>query len=126
LAVRRVLYGTGLLLIAAVLLLGAYISAPTSKGASAGPSTRSTATGTLITISNFMFSPMALTVSPGATISVTNKDSDTHTLTATSGQFNTGDIAQNQTKTFKAPMHAGTYRYICNIHQYMMGSVTVN
>lgn len=122
---RRARYGAGILLIAGVLLLGAYISAPASKGAAAGQSSGSTATGTHITISNFMFSPMALTVSPGATISVTNEDSTTHTLTATNGQFNTGDVTQNQTKTFKAPIHAGTYHYICSIHQYMMGSITV-
>ena len=113
------------MLIAGVLLLGAYISAPASKGGATGQSSGSTATGTHITISNFMFSPMALTVSPGATISVTNKDSATHTLTATDGQFNTADVTQNQTKTFKAPMQAGTYHYICNIHQYMMASITV-
>ncbi len=113
------------MLIAGVLLVAAYISAPTSNGASAGPSSGSATTGTQITISNFMFSPMALTVSPGATVSVTNMDSPMHTLTATDGQFNTGDVTQNQTKTFKAPMQAGTYHYICNIHQYMMGSITV-
>jgi plastocyanin len=122
---RRARYGAGVLLVAGALLLGAYISAPASKGASPGMSTRSSSTGSHITISNFMFSPMALTVSPGATIRVTNKDSATHTLTATDGQFNTGNVTQNQTKTFKAPMQAGTYHYICNIHQYMMGSVTV-
>lgn len=72
-----------------------------------------------------MYSPMKLTVSPGAIISVTNKDSATHTLTAIGGQFNTGDIAQNQTKRITAPMQAGTYHYRCNIHQFMMGSITV-
>jgi plastocyanin len=121
----RALCGAGALLIAGVLLVCAYISAPASKGPSGGPSSGSIATGTQITISNFMFSPMALTVSPGATISVTNKDSATHTLTSTNGQINTGDITQNQTKTFKAPMETGTYHYICNIHQYMMGRITV-
>ena len=72
-----------------------------------------------------MYSPMQLTVSPGSTISVTNKDQVTHTLTATGGKFNTGDISPSQTKTFKAPMQPGTYQYICDIHQYMMGSITV-
>ena len=72
-----------------------------------------------------MFSPMHLTVSPGATVSVTNTDSATHTLTATGGQFNTSDISQNQTKTFTAPIKPGSYTYICNIHQYMTGSITV-
>jgi len=81
--------------------------------------------GSSITISNFMFMPMSLSVSPGATVKVTNKDSATHTLTATGGQFNTGNITQNQTKTFKAPSKAGTYHYICNIHQFMMGTIIV-
>ncbi len=81
--------------------------------------------GSSITISNFMFVPMSLSVSPGATVKVTNKDSVTHTITASGGQFNTGNIAQNQTKTFTAPRTPGTYHYICNIHQYMMGTITV-
>jgi plastocyanin len=122
---RRALYGACILLIAGVLLLVAYSSAPPSKGASADQSTGSTATGTHITISNYMYSPMELTVSPGALVSVTNTDQVTHTLTATGGQFNTGDISPKVTKMFKAPMQPGTYHYICNIHQYMMGSITV-
>jgi plastocyanin len=122
---HRARYGLGSLLIVGALLLGACSSTPTSKGAAAGSSSRSGVGGTEITISNFMFSPMSLTVSPGATIGVTNKDSATHTLTATGNQFNTGDISQNQTKTFKAPTQAGTYHYRCNIHQYMVGTITV-
>jgi plastocyanin len=78
-----------------------------------------------ITISNFMFDPMRVTVSPGAAVSVTNRDAATHTLTASGGQFNTGNITQDQTKTFRAPMKPGTYAYICNIHQYMTGSIVV-
>ena len=122
----RARFGGCILFIAGVLLLVAYISAPARKGSSTSQSAGSAPSGTQITISNFMFSPMAITVSPGAIISVTNKDSATHTLTATNGQFDTGDVIQNQTKTFKAPMQAGTYHYICGIHQYMVGSVTVN
>ena len=73
-----------------------------------------------------MFSPMSITVAPGATIKVTNKDAATHTLTATGGQFDSGNIAQNQTKTFTAPTKAGAYHYICNIHQFMVGTITVS
>ena len=72
-----------------------------------------------------MFSPMSVSVAPGSTVSVMNTDSVTHTLTATGGEFNTGDINGGQTKTFKAPSKAGTYNYICNIHQYMMGTIVV-
>jgi plastocyanin len=80
-----------------------------------------------ITISNFMFSPMTITVAPGAVIKVTNKDSAAHTLTSTDGTlFNSGIINQNQTKPITAPTKPGKYSYICNIHQYMMGTINVS
>jgi plastocyanin len=119
---RRFRGGAVVLVLAAALLLAAC----GSGGGSGSSSGSVTATSTKsITISNFMFSPMHAAVAPGSTVSVTNKDSVTHTLTATSGQFNTGDIGPGQTKTFTAPSKAGTYNYICNIHQYMMGTIVV-
>jgi plastocyanin len=120
----RLRSGAGILLIAGALLLAACGNGSPAKSSTAATSGASTS-GTHVTISNFMFHPMSLTVSPGATISVTNKDSATHTLTATNNQFNTGNITQNQTKSFKAPTKPGTYDYICNIHQYMMGTIIV-
>ena len=121
---KRLKWGAGVLFIAGALLLAACgSSTPTMSGGPAASA--SSSGGSSITISNFMFMPMSLSVSPGATVKVTNKDSATHTLTATGGQFNTGNITQNQTKTFKAPSKPGTYHYICNIHQYMMGTIVV-
>ena len=121
---KRLKWGAGALFIAGALLLAACgSSTPTMSGSAA--TSASSSGGTSITISNFMFMPMSLSVSPGATVKVTNKDSATHTLTATGDQFNTGNITQNQTKTFKAPSKPGTYHYICNIHQYMMGTIVV-
>ena len=121
---KRLKWGAGALFIAGALLLAACGSSTPTKSGSAATSASSSG-GTSITISNFMFMPMSLSVSPGATVKVTNKDSATHTLTATGDQFNTGNITQNQTKTFKAPSKPGTYHYICNIHQYMMGTIVV-
>jgi plastocyanin len=119
---QRALAPLGLLaVLALVLAVSLSHGAPSSSSSSSSSSVK----GTSITISNFMFSPMSLSVAPGATVKVTNKDSATHTLTATDNAFNTGDITQNQTKTFKAPMKPGTYSYICNIHQYMMGTIIV-
>ena len=116
-----VLVLAGALLLAACSSSGGSGSGSSGSGASAGAAT----TTRSVTISNFMFSPMTASVAPGSTVSVTNKDSVTHTLTATGGQFDTGDIGPGQTKTFTAPSKAGTYSYICNIHQYMQGTIVV-
>ncbi len=101
---RRMMSGAVVLVLAGALLLAACSSGEsghlTASSAAAASSDR-------ITISNFMYSPMTDDVAPGATISVMNIDTVTHTLTATGGgQFNTGDIAPHQTKTFKAPIDA--------------------
>jgi plastocyanin len=115
----------GLVLVAGALLLAACSSGPAKGGSASGASGGAVHTNS-ITISNYMFSPMSVIVKPGSTISVTNKDAVQHTLTATAGQFDTGDINHDQTKTFTAPMKPGTYHYICSIHQYMMGTITVS
>jgi plastocyanin len=118
--------GAVVLVLAAALLLAACSSGGSGSSSAASSSGSGAATSTeSITISNFMFSPMRAAVAPGSTVSVTNKDSVAHTLTATAGQFDTGDIGPGQTKTFTAPSKAGTYDYICNIHQYMMGTIVV-
>jgi plastocyanin len=101
---------------------GSVASTSTSSATGGGSATKTNS----ITISNFMFSPMSATVAPGATVTVTNKDSVTHTLTATNSTFDTGDIGAGQSKTFTAPTKPGKYSYICNIHQYMMGTIVVS
>jgi plastocyanin len=126
---RRFRGGAVVLVLGAALLLAACSSGGSGNSSGSG-TTRSSGSGAAtatnaITISNFMFSPMSVSVAPGSTVSVTNKDSVAHTLTATGNQFNTGDINGGQTKTFTAPSKAGTYHYICNIHQYMMGTIVV-
>ena len=70
--------------------------------------------------------PAALTVSPGATVEVQNQDTTTHTVTATgSGKFDTGNVAPGKSATFTAPSQPGSYPYICSIHQFMTGMLTV-
>ena len=82
--------------------------------------------GHAITIKNFAFSPGSITVAPGTSVTVANDDSVAHTLTSTSGGFDTGNIQPGQSKTFTAPNRAGSYPYICTIHQYMTGTLTVS
>ena len=90
-------------------------TAPSGSNSAAGPDT--------ITIQNFKFS--SITVKPGATVTVKNMDSTTHTNTADKGQWNTGDIDAGSSKTFTAPTTPGSYAFHCNIHNFMTGTLTV-
>jgi plastocyanin len=90
-----------------------------------GGGSGNTAADTIV-IRNFSFSPMTLKVTPGATVTVDNEDEVAHTLTSSKGGFDTGDIQPHQSKTFTAPNTAGTYPFICSIHQYMSGTLTVS
>jgi plastocyanin len=92
-----------------------------SASASASKAARAT-----ITISDFTFRPATLTVAPGTEITVVNKDSATHTVTADKKNgFDTGDIAGGRTATFTAPGAAGRYSYTCTIHPFMKADLTV-
>ncbi|MFJ2270865.1 cupredoxin domain-containing protein [Streptomyces sp. NPDC087849] len=47
-------------------------------------------------------------------------------MAATNGKtFDTGNTAPGKTAAFTAPAKPGTYPYICTIHPYMKGSLTV-
>lgn len=100
-------------------------STTASGGSSSGGGSSSTGGSASITIQNFSFSPAKITVTPGEKVTVTNKDSVAHTVTANDKKFNTGDIAAGKTVTFTAPSSPGSYPYMCNIHQYMTGMLTV-
>jgi plastocyanin len=85
--------------------------------------------GATIAIKNFAFDPSTLTVTPGERVTVRNEDSATHTVTAVGaheGAFNTGNINPGSTATLTAPSQPGSYSYICQIHQFMHGTLTVN
>lgn len=97
--------------------------------ASASPPASSPAAGGAdrIDIKNFAFNPATLTVKAGAVVTVTNSDTTTHTVTATGAKtFDTGDIAVGKTVTFTAPAKAGSYPFICTIHTFMHGTLTVS
>lgn len=107
--------------------IGAQHNAPTGSSSAPRASTNSSVT---ITINNFAFIPAHVTVVPGERIVVHNEDSVAHTLTAVPGStpfgdFNTGNIGSNQTKTFRAPTSPGSYSYLCAIHNFMTGVITV-
>jgi plastocyanin len=77
-----------------------------------------------VLITNFAFSPASLTVPAGTTVVWTNQDTVTHTVTAADKSFDSGNLLPGRTysRTFTTP---GTYPYICQIHSFMTGTVTV-
>lgn len=95
-----------------------------SGGTTAAPTTGGSA-GDTITIKNFKYSPSPLLVKSGQKITVTNSDSTTHTITADDKSFDSKKLAGGKSFTFTAGK-AGTYTYICSIHNYMTGTITVS
>jgi plastocyanin len=104
------------------------VTAPTTSAttsATSSSTTGATDDATTIRIKGFAYN--ALTVAPGTTITVKNFDEATHTVTSkTAGQFDTGNVDQDQTATFKAPDKAGAYEFVCTIHASMKGTLTVS
>jgi len=85
------------------------------------------ATGNVaVSISGFAFHPATITVVIGVnnTVTWTNDDSTTHTVTSDSSLFGSGDLAQHATYTHTFDQ-AGTYGYHCSIHPTMKGTVHV-
>lgn len=82
--------------------------------------------GTRIVIQDFKFRPASLTVSAGAKATVVNKDTATHTVTASKGgSFDTEDIAPGKSATFTDPSKPGGFPCTCTIHPFMKGTLTV-
>jgi plastocyanin len=81
-------------------------------------------TGNAVSIKNFAFSVTSLSVAKGTTVTWTNNDATTHTVTADDASFNSGNIAPGATftHTFTA---AGTVAYHCAIHTSMKANVVV-
>jgi plastocyanin len=67
-----------------------------------------------------------LTVKAGSTVKWTNTDTATHSIKDTSPLSTPVSPDLGKDSTFSITYgQAGTYSYICGIHQYMSGSVQV-
>jgi plastocyanin len=108
---------------------GSSSSSTTSSAAAAGSSSASSSSGagstttSTITIKSFSFTTPD-SVSPGATITVENKDGTAHTVTSDTGNA-FDDAASPGTSTFTAPTKPGSYPFHCTIHPSMHGTLVV-
>jgi plastocyanin len=78
-----------------------------------------------VEIKGMKFSPAAITVAAGDTITFVNKDGAPHTATAKDGSFDTGRLSQGDSATVTIG-GAGSFDYICKVHPAMKGNVTAN
>jgi plastocyanin len=107
------------------LAAAAAVAAATVLGACGGDDRPRAAAPATVTVAEFKYAPTPLTVTAGTTVKVANRDSSPHTLTATAaGGFDSGTIGPRATGEvrFSEP---GTFAYLCQLHPFMKGSVTV-
>jgi plastocyanin len=68
--------------------------------------------------------PASFTVKAGTTVTWVNRDTTPHTVTSTSGVYDSGNMDGGAVYkfTFTKP---GTYEYVCTYHTWMKGAITV-
>lgn len=77
-----------------------------------------------IDIEDFAFVDGEITIQVGDTVTWTNNDSTTHTVTQQQGDFNSGDLLSDGTYSVTFT-EAGEYEYYCFYHEGMRGTITV-
>ena len=114
-------------LVAIVVLVSGCYGPTTSPNATVQPTGWATpsAAGATVQIKNFAFNPVTVTISTGQTVTWTNMDTVPHTVTSTTGVFNSGSIEPGQTFSYTFN-NAGTFEYSCTNHPSMQhGKVIV-
>jgi plastocyanin len=77
-----------------------------------------------IVIKDFMFTPMALTVKAGATVTWANKDDEPHNVVSDTGLFRSGGFDTDEIFSYKFDK-PGTYHITCSIHPRMVETIIV-
>jgi plastocyanin len=89
------------------------------------PTTAPAVSGPKVSVRDNTFTPGAIKVKIGDTITWENGGAVAHTVTATDGaDFDSGTLAPGKSFTFTADK-AGTISYVCNFHAGMQGTIEV-
>lgn len=78
-----------------------------------------------VAISDFKYTPAAITIAAGDSVRFVNHDQEAHTVTASDGRsFDSEglDVGGTWTHQFSKP---GRYAYYCELHPYMKGTIIV-
>ena len=120
-------------LVVALLIIALPLAGCAGSGSTAGTTAKETTVATTaggagakneISIQGNAFSPDNLSIKVGDTVTWTNNDSYAHTVKAAKGEFESGNVAGGGKFSFTFSKE-GTYEYICGIHTFMKGTVTV-
>jgi plastocyanin len=85
----------------------------------------SPAGGSSVAIRNFAYVPAGLSVPTGTSVTWTNEDDVSHTVSADDGKtFDSSALGKGTTFQFTAGT-PGTYTYFCRIHPFMKATLTV-
>jgi plastocyanin len=111
-----------------VLLAGCSSNSYQPANSSSSPSSASVAAPaanpSAVIIAGFAFSPQTLTVAKGTSVTWTNNDSTTHTVTSDTSVWDSGNLAPGKTFSFTFNQ-TGTFPYHCNIHSSMTAKIVV-
>ena len=118
-----------------LVILSGVIAVSGACGSNSSPATAPTSTptptGSSVTIpvgartaGSAAFMPNPVTITAGSTVTWTNNDSITHTVTSDSGVFDSGNIAAGGRFSFTFNTR-GTFPYHCTPHPTMVASVVV-
>ncbi len=77
-----------------------------------------------LVIQNYMFAPQTFTVRVGTTVTAINKDTPPHTWTDQGGTWDSRKLSTGQTFSYTF-RRAGSFAFVCTIHTFMTGKVTV-
>jgi plastocyanin len=121
---RRMMIGGVVCLTTLAAVPGCSSSSTSTSGSASSVSSGASSGASTVDVKNFAFNAQNLSVAVGTKVTWRFEDSAAHTVKADDGSFKSDALKDGQTydHVFNT---AGTYRYICSIHQYMTGTVTV-
>jgi plastocyanin len=104
----------------AVVAAGMVLAGLTAGHAAAAPPAQ-----VAVGIRQFAYTPAALRIRAGTTVTWVNYDEEPHTVTAATGEFRSERLLRDDrfTRTFTRP---GRYEYFCALHPHMRAIVIVD
>jgi len=101
-------------------------NSPQNSATQSSQSSHAPTSANAVTIQNFAFLPGDITIKKGTTVTWTNNDSTAHSVNETDNQKgpDSGDLNPGDKYSFNFDQ-TGTFKYRCNLHPEMLGTVTV-